>query len=63
MDRARRAQSTGHDLLTDKQTTRLQALIAVEEHVLVRSPQVSHRRNVAAMPAHAVVGPRRRLPR
>jgi transposase len=35
--RARRTLHTGHDLLTDKQTTRLHALFAIDEHVEVEA--------------------------
>jgi transposase len=46
--RARRTLHTGHDLLTDKQSSRLQALFAVEEHVEVEATWGIYQRIIGA---------------
>ncbi len=46
--RARRTLHTGHDLLTDKQTARLKALFAVEEHVEVEATWGVYQRIIGA---------------
>ena len=46
--RARRTLHTGHDLLTEKQTTRLQALFAVEDHIEVEATWGIYQRMIAA---------------
>jgi transposase len=46
--RARRTLHTGHDLLTDKQTARLEALFAVEEHVEVEATWGVYQRIIGA---------------
>ena len=46
--RARRTLHTGHDLLTDKQTARLEALFAVEEHVEVEATWGIYQRIIGA---------------
>jgi transposase len=46
--RARRTLHTGHDLLTDKQTARLQALFAVDEHVEVEATWGIYQRIIGA---------------
>jgi len=46
--RARRTLHTGHDLLTDKQTTRLESLFAVEEHVEVEATWGIYQRIIGA---------------
>ena len=46
--RARRTLHTGHDLLTDRQTTRLQALFAVDEHVEVEATWGIYQRIIGA---------------
>jgi len=46
--RARRTLHTGDDLLTDKQTTRLQALFAVDEHVEVEATWWIYQRMIGA---------------
>ena len=46
--RARRTLHTGHDFLTDKQTTRLAALFAVEEHVEVEATWGIYQRIIGA---------------
>ena len=48
MYRARRTLHTGHDLLTDKQTARLEALFAVEEHVEVEATWGVYQRIIGA---------------
>ena len=46
--RARRTLHTGHNLLSDKQTTRLQALFAVEEHIEVEATWGIYQRIIGA---------------
>jgi transposase len=46
--RARRTLHTGHDLLTDQQTARLEALFAVEEHVQVEATWGIYQRIIGA---------------
>ena len=46
--RARRTLHTGADLLTDKQTARLEALFAVEDHVEVEATWGIYQRMIAA---------------
>ena len=46
--RARRTLHTGHDLLTDKQTARLQALFSVDEHVEVEATWGVYQRIIGA---------------
>ena len=46
--RARRTLHTGHDLLTEKQTTRLEALFTVEEHVEVEATWGIYQRIIGA---------------
>ena len=46
--RARRTLHTGHDLLTEKQTARLEALFAVEEHVEVEATWGIYQRIIGA---------------
>ncbi len=46
--RARRTLHTGHDLLTDKQTTRLEALFTVDEHVEVEATWGIYQRIIGA---------------
>ena len=46
--RARRTLHTGHDLLTDKQTARLEALFAIDEHVEVEATWGIYQRIISA---------------
>ncbi len=48
MYRARRTLHTGDDLLTEKQTARLEALFAVEEHVGVEATWGIYQRMIGA---------------